>query len=118
MSEDTPEDLAKLKDELSNKVYTSIAHLLKIYAGTYVERFNDTLELNNTMVYTVAQMLGEMIACYPEDEQEDVVKWVIDAMASAQNKTSAQLNHGVEPEPAKLASGEYDLANMTPRGNC
>lgn len=120
MSDEVNEDLEVLKEELSNKTYTAVAQILRLYATTYVGRFGNTLELNNTLLRVMAQMVGEMVACYPEDEREDVSMWVIDEMSDAEAVMAASLDarRAEAKEPEAKADDKYDLAKMKPLGNC
>jgi hypothetical protein len=120
VSDEVNEDLEVLKEELSNKTYAAVAQILRLYATSYVGRFNNTLELNNTLLRVMAQMVGEMIACYPEDEREDVSMWVIDEMSDAEAVMAASLDarRAEAKEPEAKADDKYDLARMKPQGRC
>lgn len=115
------EDLEVLKEELESRTYAAIANILKIYATTYYTRFNNTLELNNTLLRTTAKMVGEMIACYPGEERESVSEWVIEEIIMAELNMVATLEERAaesETPTADMPKEKYDLARMKPQGRC
>lgn len=112
------EDLEVLKEELESRTYAAVANILKIYATTYYARFNNTLELNNTLLSTMAKMVGEMIACYPSDEREAVVEWVIEELTMAELNMVETLEQRTTESPTTDKPKEYDLARMKPQGRC
>lgn len=118
---DTPDNTA-LVQELEDRAYTAIAYIIRQLATSYVEKIGDTLTVNDTMLRTMSQMVGEMIACYPADEQEDThgrvektIQYSLDMMALELAERSVETETNVkEIKPA----GKYDLATMKPQGNC
>lgn len=115
---DTP-DIEVLTSELEDRVYTSVAYILQSLAKTYLEKIGDTLIVNDALLNTVAGIVGEMIGCYPEDEQlavYEAVSCTIDYAQANMMAELAELDNSKEGTP-EAAQG-YDLAKMKPQGNC
>lgn len=117
-----------LAAELEERAYTAIAYILRSLAHAYAAKTGDTLLVNDTLLRTISQMTGEMIACYPDEEQEAAYDAVTETITYSQDMMSLELaerekaTETSDEEPvtdpaARLAAG-YDLANMKPQGNC
>lgn len=120
MSDNTDKDV--LASELEDRAYTAIAYIIRKLATSYVEKIGDTLTVNDTMLKTMSIMIGEMIACYPENEREDTHGRVTKTIELALEHMALELDVGGLPEPASepviTSDGTYDLAKMKPQGNC
>ena len=123
MSQNTDHD--ELVTELADRAYTAVAYILKQLAQSYLAKINDTLVVNDTLLKTMSQMVGEMIARYPEEEQESVYDAAIKTVTYSQEMMVLELAalereeenaDEEEQEPAKVEG--FDLARMIPRGSC
>jgi hypothetical protein len=103
--------------ELQDRTYTTIAYIIRNLAQSYNAKINDALAVNNAILNTVSQMVGEMIACYPENEREEVSRNTIEHMNYAQDMMVLELDPKTTP-PSTATEDTLDLANMTPKGNC
>ena len=113
MSTDTDSD--QLVSDLTNHTYNAVAHILRHMARLYLEKLNDTLLVNDALVHVMSQMVGEMIACYPENEQEELQDRVFEFIKLSKTAMTAEL---AEASFKKVHSDKNDLATMKPRGNC
>lgn len=120
MSDNTDTDV--LASELEDRAYTAIAYIIRKLATSYVEKIGDTLTVNDSLLKTMSAMVGEMIACYPENEREDTHGRVTKTIELALEHMALELDASgpSEPtsEPVVTNDGTYDLAKMKPQGNC
>jgi hypothetical protein len=101
--------------EMQDRAYTTIAYVIRNLAQSYNAKVNDPLIINNALLNTVAQMVGEMIACYPANEREEVSLSTVKHMNYAQDMMVLELDQKNNPPSGEEA---LDLSSMTPKGNC
>lgn len=116
-------DRDELVTELTDRAYTAVAYILRQLAQSYLTKIGDTLVVNDTLLRTMSQMVGEMIACYPEEEQESIYEAVTKTVTYSQEMMALELadleKDSEDSDDEEPASEEgFDLARMTPRGNC
>jgi hypothetical protein len=98
-------------DEVKEKAFRAITEVLTTLSGEYKDRI-EILDLNNALLNSMVTIVGEMIACYPEDEQESVQDWVVGQMFYAQDVMSNVLS--LEEDGAD----DLSLTVLEPRGSC
>ena len=107
---DTP-DTSGLTRELEDRAYTAMVYLISQLSERYLEKIGDVLTVNDSLMKVVAIVAGEMIACYPEEEREDITGRVARTIDQSRDLLEA------EQEQTPVTS-ESDLAKMTPQGRC
>lgn len=114
MSEESTET-ETIISEVEDEAYKAVAYILRALAVKYLPQVNDTLALNNALLGTMATIVGEMIACYPEEEQDPVGDEVVERIYYAQEMMNLEMAEEVaaDEEPSK-----WDLASMKTQGNC
>lgn len=102
-----------LANELSDHTYTAVTYLLRQLGERYFIKIGDTLTVNNALIQIMARMVGEMIACYPENEREETFNEVMKSIVYSQDMMVLTLS-----EQETDSSDDNDLSRMTPKGNC
>lgn len=118
------------KDELEAASINGIAYILTHLADHYGEHIADDIELNNVFLRVFANLLGEMLAHYPEEMRDDIfsslisdVQQIMDVAVVELAELDEMLDDSEDQvndlaEAILRGTSGLDLGKLKPKGNC